>query len=202
LQLIGLMVVYAARIGRHDERMTARAGPVYEARYGRAPKHLTSIGFGLVISAVMLLIPAPALAKVLVVAIFGGMAVMLAAVTFSRSPALRVDASGVTIRPYPLRFGVIACYPWEDVVAIYINVFRQPMGRYVHIRLREGAAQPSLRRQRARKALFLARSSVAVNGWTLHPARLAAAVAYFAPAVQVVDAATGAIVSQDAYLAR
>jgi hypothetical protein len=175
--------------------MTAHSGPVFEARYGRTPKNMTSIGFGLVMSAVMLLIPAPAWAKVLVVGIFGGLSVMLATVAFSRSPALRVDAAGVTIKPYPLRFSVIAFYPWEDVVTIFINHFRQPMGRYVHIRLRAGAAQPSLSTPRARKALFFAESSVAVNGWALDPARLAAAVACFAPAVQVVDAATGAVVS-------
>jgi hypothetical protein len=192
----------AGRHWRHDSYVTSRVGPVYEARYGRTPKHFVGIGGGLVMSAVILLIPAPAWAKVIVVGGFGGNAVMLAAITFSRNPALRVDATGVTIRPYPLRFSVIAFYPWEDVVKILVNRFKQPMGRYVQIQLREGAAWLALgrataTRPRSRKALIFAENSVAVNGWTLHPARLTAAVARFAPAVQVIDAATGSVVNPE-----
>lgn len=45
------------------------------------------------------------------------------------------------------------------------------------------------------EALMFAENGVAVNGWTLHLARLAAAVACFAPAVQVIDASTGLVVN-------
>jgi hypothetical protein len=181
--------------------VTSHAGPVYEARYGRTPKHIFSIGYGLVVSAVILLIPAPAWVRVIVVGVFGGLAVMLATMAFSRNPALRVDAAGVTIRPYPLRFSVIAFYPWEDVVQIRITRFERTKGQYVEIQLRDGAAWSSLSRAtatrpRSRKALMFAGiPGVAVNGWTLHLPRLAAAVARFAPAVQVIDAATGSVVN-------
>src|SRR5215510_12335205 len=71
-------------------------------------------------------------------------------------------------------------------------------GRFVQIQLRDGAAWSSLSRStrpRLRKALMFAENGVAVNGWTLHLARLAAAVACFAPAVQVIDASTGLVVN-------
>lgn len=126
--------------------MTSHVGPVYEARYGRSPKHIFSIGYGLVMSAVILLIPAPAWVRVIVVGGFGGLAVVLATMTFSRNPALRVDAVGVTIRPYPLRFSVIAFYPWDDVVQILIMRFQDSKGQFVQIQLRDGAAWSSLSR--------------------------------------------------------
>jgi len=178
--------------------VTSHVGPVYEARYGRSPKHIFSIGYGLVMSAVILLIPAPAWVRVIVVGGFGGLAVVPATMTFSRNPALRVDALGVTIRPYPLRFSVIAFYPWDDVVQILIMRFQDSEGQFVQIQLRDGAAWSSLSRStrpRSRKALMFAENGVAVNGWTLHLASLAAAVACFAPAVQVIDASTGLVVN-------
>jgi hypothetical protein len=160
------------------------------------------MGYGLAMSAMILLIPAPAWARVLVVGTLGGAAVMLATMTFSRNPALRVDAAGVTIRPYTLNFSVIAFYPWEDVVQILIVRSRQTNGQYVQIQLREGAALSSLSRltrPKKREALAVAGARVAVNGWTLHPARLAAAVARFAPVVHVIDATTGSVVNPERY---
>ena len=77
---------------------------------------------------------------------------------------------------------------------------QHPKGQYVHIQLREGAGWPSPSPStgpRSRKALSLAGTGVLVNGWTLHPARLAAAVASFAPGVQVIDEATGLAVTPD-----
>lgn len=181
--------------------MTSHAGPAYEARYGRTRKYIIGICYGLAMSAMILLIPAPAWVRVLVVASLGGPAVtLLATMTFSRNPALRVDAAGVTIRPYTLNFSVIAFYPWEDVVQILINRSRQTYGQYVQIQLRDGAALSSLSRltrPRKRDVRAAAGARVPVNGWTLHPARLAAAVARFAPAVQVIDAATGLVVSPE-----
>jgi hypothetical protein len=179
--------------------VTSPAGPVYQARYGRTWKHTVSIGFGLVASAVFLPAAVPAWQKLIVVGGFGGGAVMLAALALSR-PALRVDAAGVTIRPYPLRFSVIAFYPWQHVAQIRIIRFQRPAGQYVEIQLREGASWSPPSRPtspRSRKALYFAQNSVAVNGWTLHPGRLAAAVACFAPSVQVIDAATGFVVNPD-----
>ncbi len=127
------------------------------------------------------------------------MAVMLATMALIPTPALRVDADGVTVRPFPLRFRAIAFYPWEDVVQIHIKSFRDSKGQYVVVRLRDTAAwRSSINRARpkSRKALVQAfPSGVAVSGWKLHPARLAAAVAHFAPAIQVVDHATGSVVS-------
>lgn len=182
--------------------MKSRADPIYEAWYGHTAKNIVAIGFGLVMSAMILLIPAPAWPRVVVVGVFGGMAVMLAAVALSRTPALRADAAGVTVRPFPLRFRAMAFYPWEDVVQIRILRSAGSKNLYVAIRLRDEAAwRSSISRARpqSRKALFLVLAKgppgVDVNGWKLHPARLAAAVARFAPAVPVIDGATGSVIS-------
>jgi Bacterial PH domain len=180
--------------------VTSPAGPAYQARYGRTPKHIIGMSYGFAMSAMILLIPAPAWARVIVVGTLGGVGVMLATMTFSRNPALRVDAAGVTIRPYTLNYSVIAFYPWEDVVQIRISRSRQTNAQYVEIKLREGAmlsALSRLTRQRKRDAMAVASAGLAVNGWTLHPARLAAAVARFAPAVQVIDATTGFVVDPE-----
>lgn len=158
-------------------------------------------------SAVILLIPAPVWARVLVVVFVGGATVMMAAITLSRNPALRVDAAGVTIRPYTLPANVLLFYPWEDVVRFRI-IRAKPTGQFVHIQLREQAHLAALNRltgRKARRELALAGRragqtrttldpagiAIAVSGWTLHPAQLAAAVAHFAPAVPVIDEATG-----------
>lgn len=161
-------------------------------------------------SAVILLIPAPVWTRVIVVVVFGGIAVMLATITLSRNPALRVDAAGVTIRPYTLPLSMILFYPWGDVVQ-FVIIRAKPTGQFVHIRLREGAHLSALNRlttPKAQRELALAgrRSgntrttlqppgiAIAVNGWTLHPAQLAAAVAHFAPAIRVIDEATGSVI--------
>jgi hypothetical protein len=180
--------------------VTSHAGPAYKARYGRTPKHIIGMCYCFAMTAMILLIPAPAWVRVIVAGTLGSVGVMLATLTFSRSPALGVDAAGVTIRPYPLRFSVIAFYPWENVAQILIVRSRQTNGQYVQIRPRPGTALSSLSpltRPKNREALAMAGDCVAVNGWTLHPAVLAAAVARFAPAVQVVDATTGSVVSPE-----
>jgi hypothetical protein len=158
------------------------------------------MGYCVAMSATILLIPAPVWARVLVVGTVGGSAVALARMTFSRNPALRVDAEGVTIRPYTLPSGLIAFYPWEDVVQLLIVGSPQTKGQYVQIRLREGAAFSSLSRltrPKKREVRAVADARVVVNGWTLHPALLAAAVAHFAPAVQVIDATTGFVLNPE-----
>lgn len=109
MQVVGLVVVYsnlpkAPRLVRGITRRAGLRGKV--------------------------LIPAQAWVRVIVVGVFGGAAVMLATMAFSRSPALRVDPAGVAIRPYPLRFSVIAFYPWEDVAQILILRFRDSKGQY------------------------------------------------------------------------
>ena len=180
--------------------MTSHDGQIYQAKYGRTPKHIFSIGFSLVVSVIFLPTAVPAWQKVIVVGVFGGTGVILATLALSRNPSFRVDAAGVTIRPYPLRFRVTAFYPWQDVAGILIMGLQHSTGQYVHIQLRDGAAwlppSPSTK-PRSRKALSLAGTGVLVNGWTLHPARLAAAVACFAPGVQVINEATGLAVTPD-----
>ncbi len=176
--------------------MTSHSGPAYQASYGRTWKHFIGIGFGFVVSAIFLPAAVPAWQKLIVVGVFGGTAVMLARMALSRKSALRVDAAGVTIRPYPLRFKVIAFYPWEDVDRILLMPLGHTPAQYVQIKLRDGATWSGSGsvRPRSQKALYFAGAGVAVNGWTLHPDRLAAAVARFAPSVQVIDGATGSVV--------
>jgi hypothetical protein len=144
---------------------------------------------------------------VLVVVFVGGAAVMMTVATLSRNPALRVDAAGVTIRPYTLPANVLLFYPWEDVVQ-FVIIRAKPAGQFVHIRLREGAHLSALNRLTGPKARALAGRkagqtrttldppgiAIAVSGWTLHPAQLAAAVAHFAPTVRVIDEATGSAI--------
>jgi hypothetical protein len=109
------------------------------ARYGHSPKHIFGTGFGLAMSAAMLLIPAPLWARVFVVVTVGGASVMLAMIT------LRVDAAGVTIRPYTLPASVLLFYPWDDVVQ-FVIIRAKSKEQFVHIRLREGAQLTALNR--------------------------------------------------------
>jgi hypothetical protein len=179
--------------------MTSHSGPVYQASYGRTYKHFIAIGFGLVMSAIFLSAAVPAWPKLIVVGTFGGTALVLARLALSRKPALRVDSAGVTIRPYPLRFKAIAFYPWADVDRIVLLPVQHTPAQCVLIELRDGASLFGGRpvRSKSQKAIYFAQAGVAVNGWTLHPARLAAAVTYFAPGVQVIDGSTGFAVSPE-----
>jgi hypothetical protein len=179
--------------------VTSHSGPVYQASYGRTYKHIIGIGFGSAVCALAVAVQAPAWQKVLVIGSMGSLTFMLVRMALSRKPALRVDAAGVTIRPYPLRFKVIAFYPWADVDRIILMPLQDTPAQYVQIKLRDSAIWLGSRpvRPRSRKALYFAGAGVAVNGWTLRPARLAAAVARFAPGVQVVDGAAGFVINDE-----
>ena len=177
--------------------MSSHSGPVYQASYGRTYKHFIGIGFGLVMTAIFLPAALPAWQKLIIVGTFGGTALLLARLALSRKPALRVDAAGVTIRPYPLRFKAIAFYPWADVDRIVLLPVQDTPAQCVWIKLRDGASLfgGGPVRPKSRKAVYFAQAVVAVNGWTLHPARLAAAVACFAPGVEVIDESTGFLIN-------
>jgi hypothetical protein len=180
--------------------VTSSTGPVYEELYGHTAKHMVVIAFGLVMSALILLLSAPAYTRAIVVAVFGGEAVMFSVVALSRVAAIRVDADGVTVRPYPLRFKVVAFYPWADVVQIRIMRKKGYTGS-VLLKLRDGAWASMMSRVTRRRSLkplmFALPPGVVINQWKLHPARLAAAVASFAPAVQVVEATMDYVINVD-----
>jgi hypothetical protein len=172
---------------------------VYEAKYGWNRQSARVITGCVAFCVVMLVIPAPLWARVLVIGFFGLGTLMVAAAGLTRRTALRVDASGVSLCQYPLQPRSAAFYPWEDVEKLLIWQYQRLV--HVGVQRREGAAPlPKGVRPTTRAALAVtapgipqeaAATAVATNGWFLDPQRLADAVAHFAPTVKVPDATTG-----------
>jgi hypothetical protein len=119
----------------------------------------------------------------------------------SRRVAFRVDAAGVTTSlspPWPASH--TAFTPWADITGVVL--WRQRTGsatmKYVGLRRVEGAPPlpGSARGRLARLSLSFApghvpaqvvQDSRQVNGWRLDRQRLEAALARFAPHVEIVD---------------
>ena len=132
---------------------------------------------------------------------FGGGTLLALAASLGRPVAVRVNAAGITLRRTPLFRGSSAqTYPWPEVEQIviwrgfkmdYVGVRRAPgatplTGRFTGSTSRKAAALTSGLRPE------VAVTGVAANNWVLDRACLRAAVAQFAPQVQVVDLTTPA----------
>jgi hypothetical protein len=175
---------------------------VYEARYGWHGRTIGLVVVAVVFDVLAVVLPMPLWLRVAILLLFGGgLLVMLAGILGQRL-ALRVDETGITLGSPPLRPASKAqVVPWADIRRVVL--WRQALPyaqtmRYVGLERRHGA--PPLAGPRARKAGRIAGSALAphvdpetlmasraVNGWRLDPQRLAAAVAHFAPGVQVVS---------------
>lgn len=177
---------------------------VYEARYGLNRQSGKVIGGSLIFCAVILLIPSPLWARILVVGFFGLCALVLLSVSLTRKTALRVDSAGVTTRSYPLQPRSTRFYRWEDIDKILIWQYQRM--KSVGIQRRDAAAPLTNRpiRSISRGAVAItapgippevAATGVAANGWALDLNRLAQAVAHFAPTVPVLDTTTGRLLN-------
>jgi hypothetical protein len=179
------------------------AGPAeleYVARYGGWNRqNLKLVVLALVFCAAALLPTMPLWLRVTDLAFFGGGTLLLLGASLGRPVALRVDAAGITLRRTPLFRGSTAqTYPWPEVEQIVIwGAYRMD---YVGVRRAPGAAPLSGRFNGPTSARVAAMTSglraevaltgVPANNWVLDRARLRAAVAQFAPQVQVVDLTT------------
>src|SRR5262249_21283391 len=112
----------------------------------------------------------------------------------------RVDAEGVLLGGSPMRYRATTVrVPWQDVESIVMWRQRVPHTsiQWVGVVRREGAPPlPGATSSPVPRALVhalapvpyeLVAASRAVSGWHLDRKRLAEAVAYFAPAVAVVE---------------
>jgi hypothetical protein len=181
----------------------------YVARYGWNGRSIALIAGALVFVVIAVTAPMSLPLRIVTIVLFGGGAVWFTGTSLSRRVALRVDASGVMLGGSPARYGsTTLLVHWADVKEIVL--WRQPMPygrsvRYLGIVRRKHARQPA-RRRRRRASQAAARAltpdisadtlmaSRAVNLWRLDPGRMAAAVARFAPAVQVIDQDTGQVI--------
>ena len=175
--------------------MASRDAFIYEVKYGRKPRPIVFSGVFLLVCVVILLEPGALWKRIVVVGIFGILALFTAATVVKRQTALRVDSSGVTLRQYPEQPSSAAFYPWEDVEKVLIWQFQGLT--FVGVRRREGAAPrprfvaPSSRAELTATTpgvpLEVAASAAPVKGWLLDADRLVGAVARFAPTVEVRD---------------
>lgn len=179
-------------------------GMSYEAKYGWNRQSWRIIGIALAFCVASLLPGMPDWVRVLDLALFGGGAIMIVLASLRGNLALRVDQAGVTLCTSPLYpRSTTRLFPWEDVVSVVIwsGAFSGRVNRleYVGVERRPGAPPVTGRftGRRSRSAAGLespgippevAVTRAATNGWVLDHARLAAAVAYFAPGVRVIDA--------------
>jgi len=168
---------------------------VYEAKYGLNRQSAALIGVCLAFCVPCILFPTPLWIRIFVIGFFGPGALLCIAISLTRMTALRIDASGVTLRRYLVRPAVF--FPWEDVERLLL--WQYPQTWHVGVLRREGAA-PLLMPLNPRVArvglpLETAATAVPAAGWFLDRKRLAAAVACFAPTVEVVDATTGRLLS-------
>jgi hypothetical protein len=178
----------------------------YEARYGWNRQSLRLIAICLGFCAVSFLSHELWL-RILVLAFFGGGAVLMAYMSLSRRTAVRVDASGLTLCTSPLyAMSTTRKFPWDDIAKIviwrgaasgrinrleYVGVERRPgaaplAGRFVGATSQSAAGliAPGIPAE-------VSITGAATNGWVLDRDRLASAVAHFAPAVPVLDTTTG-----------
>jgi len=174
---------------------------VYEARFA-SPKTARLAIILLAFCAVVLVLPASLLARIVVVVPCGIGLVILLAAGLSRKTALRVDADGVRLCQSPFFRSAAAFYPWADLRKILL--WRYQRLQYIGVERREGAPEPTgafagpasraaVRRTAPGIEPGVALTGAAANTWALDRKRLVAAVAHFAPAVEVVDTTTSQV---------
>jgi hypothetical protein len=182
--------------------MPTGESPIYETRYGLNRQSATAIGACLAFCVVIIAVPAPLWARIFVAGFFGFGAVILGAASLTRKTALRIDSAGITLSTSPLRPRSTVLYPWEDVDRVLIWQYQRLV--HVGVQRRDGAAPLPLRISGVSRAALsvtspgippeTAATAAPANGWSLDRERLASAIAHFAPAVEVVDTATGRLI--------
>lgn len=175
----------------------ASGQPGYQARYGGwNRRNLRVVLIALIFCAAAFLPTMPAWLRITDLVFFGGGMLLMLALSLDRPIALRMSADGITLCRSPLyRRSTSQTYPWPEVEQIVI--WRSFSMDYVGVRRAPGASPLSGRfigrASRHVAALTsglppdVAVTGVPANNWVLDRQRLAAAAAYFAPQVQVVD---------------
>lgn len=178
---------------------TSGANDAYETRPGINWRSVFVVAVCAIFCLVILTMPSSIVVQVLGLGLFGvgGLlyVVGLAYAMATRQVALRIDATGVTMRPTPLSSTTRFC-PWQDIEALVIWDFRR--NPHLGIVPRPGAA-PLLNRPPG----FLSRAStsylapnlphetvaasIPASTWTLRAGEIAEATRRFAPDVHVVD---------------
>ncbi len=187
--------------------MNAEPG-VYVARYGWNRRSGRPVILTLVFVLLIIVLPMPLAARVVTGVFFGGALLFFLGMIATRRVALRVDASGVTLGGYAMRYrSTTSLVPWADIKEITLWRQQMPRGRsmpYVGLTRREGAQ--SAGRRHGRRAGNMTAPALApdvdgtatesrpVNLWQLDAQRLAASVAHFAPGIRVVDQDTGQVI--------
>ncbi|MFD7444630.1 hypothetical protein [Streptomyces sp. NPDC059909] len=182
--------------------MSDRRAAVYEARYGFDRRTVAVLAVSVLFCAGAL-IPGADFSLGLQIAIFvlfGDGGLFMAAGALTRKVAFRVDESGVLLGGSPLRYRATTVHvPWEDITAVVLWQQRVPHTTipWVGVARPEGAPPlPGPGQGRFAHAVGEALAPVpidllvasrAVNGWRLDNGRLAAALAHFAPGVELVD---------------
>jgi hypothetical protein len=169
----------------------------YEARYGGwNRRNLRLILITLAFCAFAFVPGFPLWLRIADLVFFGGGTLFLLVASLSRPIAVQVNAAGITLCRSPLyRTSAAQTYMWPEVAQVVI--WRGYNMDYVGVRRAPGASPLSGRftgpaSQRAAALTSglppeVAVTGVPTNNWTLDRDRLAAAVAQFAPQVQVVD---------------
>ncbi|KAB8169896.1 hypothetical protein FH609_006415 [Streptomyces sp. 3MP-14] len=175
----------------------------YEVRYGFDRRTLAVLAVSALFT-VFLLVPGTGMSLGLRVAglvLFAGGGLLMAAGALTRRTALRVDATGVLLGGSPVRYqATTAQVPWQDIRNVTLWRQRVPNGRpllWIGVTRREGAPPlPGPGQGPVGRAVAgalvpvphdLLMASRQVNGWRLDRDQLAAALARFAPGVELVD---------------
>lgn len=178
---------------------TSGANDAYETRPGINRRSVFVVAVCVIFCLLTLTTPSSIVLEVLVLGLFGlgGLlyVVSLAYAMATRQVALRIDATGVTMRPKPLS-STIRFHLWQDIEALVIWEFRR--NPHLGIVPRPGAAplldRPSgflTRASTSYLASYLPHETVATSipasTWTLRAEEIAEVTRRFAPDVQVVD---------------
>ncbi|MGX1543693.1 hypothetical protein [Streptomyces adustus] len=182
--------------------MNDSEAPVYEALYGFDRRTISVLAISALFSVLLLVHSSgvPLGLRIVGLLLFGGGGLLMAAGALTRKTAFRVDATGILLGGSPVRYRATTAHvPWQDITAVVL--WQQPVPHsvlpWVGVARREGAPPlPGSGQGRITRSIGEALTPVpaellvasrAVNGWRLDRSRLATAVAYFAPGVQVVE---------------
>ncbi|MFD7873518.1 hypothetical protein ACFV5G_05205 [Streptomyces sp. NPDC059766] len=182
--------------------MNDSEAPVYEVLYG-FDRRTTSVLAISALFSVLLLVPSvdmPLGLRIVGILLFGGGGLIMAAGALTRKTAFRVDATGILLGGSPVRYRATTAHvPWQDITAVVL--WQQPVPHsvlpWVGVARREGAPPlPGSGQGHIARSIGEALTPVpaellvasrAMTGWRLDRSRLAAAVEYFAPGIQVVE---------------
>jgi hypothetical protein len=211
-----LQIVLADRFTRGDHRAMQSVPPAhgpsdasvlpfpapYEERYRWTPNTVTGAALGAASLLTAILVPAmPLLVRVPLALAGTGGAASCVAYSTSRKVAFRVDQKGVTLGGGPLRYEAhTSFFPWEGVHAVVLwrrtapprwPALRWPALRWPALRMSVWYVSVQRHTELPRPAPedLKAGATRGMQAFRVDDARLAAAIATFAPAVKLIKLA-------------